>query len=207
VLKKPYIVFIIISFLTFDYSYSQFVENIKQSFETKPKIFLKFNSRNSIISTEGARINSINTGLEFEKKTRVGLGYEWLGSKIYRDKYILNENNIIDTVNTRLKLQYISLFGEYIFYNENKWGLSLPIILSFGKAKYVNKDSKIYGNKSFVFGYETQIIGQYSILKWIGVGAGIGYRIMLKDKSKINENFTSPIYILRIKIFFGKIIT
>lgn len=203
--KRKYI-FLIFIFFTLN-SYSQLIEDIKLSLSTKPKPFIKYNTRNSIISTRGARIHAINFGLDFDKKTRLGLGYEWLGSVIQSEKLVLN-NNFFDTVNANLKLDYLSIFGEYVFYKDLKWEFSLPIILSFGQAGYYyyidNKKFKL--NRTFVFGYETQMIGQYNIFTWLGVGTGIGYRIMIINRKQINENFTSPIYLFRLKIFFNRLI-
>ena len=204
--RSLYITALLIFQLSSINSHSQFIEDIKQSFQSKPKLFVKYNTRSSLIATRGARINSVNAGFDFDKKTRVGLGYEWLGSKIESEKLIFNDNTI-DTVNTLLKLRYISTFCEYVFYRDKKWEFSLPIIFSFGKAGYYyeENDKQTNFSKAFVFGYETQMIGQYSVFRWFGIGGGIGYRLMFKEKNKISENFTSPIYILRLKVFFDKL--
>jgi hypothetical protein len=46
---------------------------------------------------------------------------------------------------------------------------------------------------------------QYKIIKWVGVGAGLGFRVMLKDNNDIHENFNSIIYSLQIRLFVDEI--
>ena len=46
----------------------------------------------------------------------------------------------------------------------------------------------------------------YYVFPFLGVGAGIGYRIMLINNPYINEEFTAPIYNFKVKIVFSKII-
>jgi hypothetical protein len=46
---------------------------------------------------------------------------------------------------------------------------------------------------------------EYKILNLVGVGAGLGYRIMLKNNSEIDHSFTSPIYVIRFRLIFDEI--
>jgi hypothetical protein len=43
-------------------------------------------------------------------------------------------------------------------------------------------------------------------LKWFGVGAGVGYRLMLLDNPAKKHSFNSPIYTVKLKLFVGEII-
>ncbi len=206
--KIKYIILIFIAISVNNKVFSQFFDDFKNKLKTKPKIFIKYNTRNSLISTKGARIQSVNTGLDFNKTIRIGIGYEWLGSEIKTTQIIDKNNTVTDTVDARLKLAYISVFGEYVFYKKNKWEISMPLMFSFGKASYAyNYNNTDYNaNQTFIYGYENHMIAQYSIFKWLGIGLGTGYRIIIKDRKKIKENFTSPIYIIKLKILFENII-
>jgi hypothetical protein len=53
--------------------------------------------------------------------------------------------------------------------------------------------------------YEASLVGHYKILKWIGIGSGLGFQLMLKDNPAIMENFNTPVYSIKIKIFLGDI--
>ena len=60
-------------------------------------------------------------------------------------------------------------------------------------------------NQKFVITYEPAITFQYRFLKYFGAGLGVGYRLMLKPNPQIEEKFTSPVYILKTKIYFQDI--
>jgi len=42
-------------------------------------------------------------------------------------------------------------------------------------------------------------------LKILGVGIGLGYRIMLKNNRAIDQQFTSPVYALRVRLIFDEL--
>lgn len=187
--------------------YSQFEENIKVSLKENPSPFIKLDSKNSIISNWGARISSIKTGLEFNHTLCFGMGYEWLASDIYRSEIVYAGNQTEVTVKKKLEMNYISLFTEYNYYNYKKWQFYVPISVGIGESHYKYRFDEIEYNENntLILLYETEMIAEYRIIKYVGVGLGVGYRLLLKGKSDMNENFTSPIYILKLKIYFSDI--
>ncbi|GAB4298182.1 MAG: hypothetical protein Kow0068_22130 [Marinilabiliales bacterium] len=180
-----------------------FEQNIKQSLNEKPLPFIKLDSRNSFISNRGARINSIKTGLEFNNTLCFGMGYEWLSSDIY----VLDKKEINAGINKKIIMNYVSLFTEYNFYNKARWQFYLPLLFGIGESHYnYTIDNKLYHeNSSLIVLYETEMIAQYKILKYFGIGIGAGYRILLKSNPGMEEHFTSPIYVLKLKIYFSDI--
>jgi len=180
----------------------EFFENIRSAMKEKPKVTFRLDSRNSFISNKRAKISSIKIGLDYQKKIRLGLSFSFLRSNFFIDREI-TENNINITVTTKLHLEYISVFADYVFFKNKKWEFNLPIQLGGGYSylKYKYNDNKQITDKSFIIIYEANINGMYKLFKGLGVGAGTGYRIMLLGNPKIKEHFTSPIYIFRIKIF------
>lgn len=197
---------VFISFSVF--SLGQFEEEIKQSLSSRPKFTIRFDNRNSIISNWGARINSVKAGLEYNNIICFGAGYEWLGSDIKRNKYIMINSIVTDTTTMFIKLKYLSFFTEYKFYHDKKWEFYLPVSFGIGSTyyRYYYNDHFINEKNTLALIYETSMIGQYKIIPWFAVGAGIGYRIMLKGNNLMDENFTSPIYILKAKLLFGQIL-
>ncbi|MFH2140813.1 MAG: hypothetical protein ABIJ97_00220 [Bacteroidota bacterium] len=190
-------------------SYSQFEEEIKESLTYKPKLTFRYDSRNSIISNRGARINSFKTGLEYNNILTFGVGYDWLSSDIKRNKFLIENDHIVDTIDMFLKLKYISLYTEYKFYRDKKWEFYLPVSFGIGTAYYRYYYNTSYINEKYTLAliYETNMIGQYKIIPYLAVGAGVGYRIMIKGNSMTNENFTSSVYIVKIKLLFSQIIS
>lgn len=196
-------------FISFSlFLFGQFEEEIKQSLTCKPKFTIRFDNRNSIISNWGARINSVKAGLEYNNTVCLGVGYEWLGSDIERNKYIMTNQLVTDTTTMFIKLKYISFFAEYKFYRDKKWEFYLPVSFGIGNAyyRYYYNDHYINEKNTLALIYETNMVGQYKIIPWFAIGAGIGYRVMIKGNNLMDENFTSPIYILKAKLLFGQIL-
>ena len=65
-------------------------------------------------------------------------------------------------------------------------------------------DEKI-ADKRFVVIYEPGISVSYKIFKWLGAGADIGYRMMLRNNPAIPEKFNSPIYSFYGIIYWGEL--
>ena len=182
---------------------SSFFQVIARSFSCKPKIDVKIDARTSFISTRPARIFGIKAGLEFNKTVRVGLGYNWLISDINRDRTVL-VNGKWTRVNSKLILRYYSPYFEYSYYRSKRLELSVPVMMGFGYSKYTSAN-EFYNfipdtDKKFVVFYEPYSIGLYKPIPWVGLGFGVGYRIVLIGNQSIQENLNSPIYVLKLKI-------
>lgn len=139
----------------------------------------------------------------------MGIGYYKLISNIVI-KDTLSYDQHIDTVqNKQLEMYYIPASFEYIFYNENPWQVGVPVNIGFGKSYfwYYKNTGLDRGqtDKKTVAVMTVNLDAQYKILKWFGVGAGLGFRVMLKDNNNINENFNSIIYSLRLRLFVDEI--
>jgi len=145
--------------------------------------------------------------VEFNERFRIGGGFSNL-SKNHSPFLDRNINDGDSVYLAKLKFNYIAYFVEYVFYNRKKWEFSVPIQLGIGSSKYQYTDKD--GNekdvdKNVIILYEPAITGQFKITRWFGVGVGAGFRIMLLNNKAIEEGFNSPIYIFKLKVFFGEI--
>lgn len=188
-------------------SKAQLVDSIGEAVKSKPKFSIRLDNRYSFTATTPSKISGIKVGAEFNDKFRVGGGYNQLNSRLTRPVYIDSSGVIIDTVVSGLKMSYMSYFIEYVFFKNKRWEFSLPIQIGIGNTHYEYHYglTKFRNNWSVIINYEASISGQYKIIKWVGIGAGLGYQLMLKDNPAIKENFNTPIYSLKIKIFLGDI--
>ena len=181
---------------------AQLFDTIAASFNYKPKFDFKFATRNSFIASKKANIFAFKIGLEFNETVTVGLGFNSLkSSDFYENKIRFDENGMIkDTVKSILKFNYISPFFEYIFFKNKRWEHTINIQVGLGKSKYEYTNLKgnlIKENEHFIFLYEPSMSTEFKICPWLGVGCGVGYRVLLI------KNFTSPIYSLGIKLHLG----
>lgn len=113
-----------------------------------------------------------------------------------------------DTVDAALRFAYISPYIEYTFHKTKKWEISIPVQLGIGAARYEYEDNAgvfVRQKDRLVIMYEPAMTAQYRFISWAGIGAGVGYRLVFYGNNALKENFNSPVYILRFKIFLRDI--
>lgn len=204
---KNYLVFLSFILAFASSSNAQLLDSISQHFEVKPKFSARFDSRNSFVATQNARIFGIKIGWEYNDAIKLGIGYNRLDSKISKPRYeINNETSGFDTLESVLKFEYLSPFFEYVFFKTKRWEHAIPVQIGIGNSRYeyIDKTGIMhYENYRPVVLYEPTMTTQFKFFPWIGIGAGVGYRLILVGNRQINENLNSPIYVVRLKVFFG----
>ena len=201
---KLIILFIILSFNL----YSQQLDSLKSVFLYKPKPSLRLDTKNAFVSNTSVVIRGVQVGAEFNKKVILGIGLYTLWSDINRTLEI-QEKTKKYLVDSKLSYTFYGLFAEYTFYNTEKWEFTIPIQLGLGTANYFytknNDNTIVYTKNHFILSYDTNISGIYKFVYWFGAGVGVGYRLILYDDNLQEDNFNSPIYLLRISIPLGEI--
>lgn len=183
---------------------AQLLDSLRFCIKQKPKFSIKIDSRNSFISSQRAPIFSLKLGVEFNNILRIGGGYNTLKAALSTPHFIKDSvGKVVDTVSAHLKLDYLSYYIEYAFYQTKRWEMAIPMQIGIGYSYYDYKlgDKKSSFSKQTIVVYETNLVGHYKIFSWVGVGVGIGYRVMLLGNKKLEENFNSPIYVFKIKFF------
>ncbi|MBL4654027.1 MAG: hypothetical protein JKY53_14365 [Flavobacteriales bacterium] len=183
-----------------------FIDSIKTSFSYTPKLVLRADARTSFITNKPARIFGIKLGLNFNDRVQIGLGYNWLISDIKKDRRIVIEGKV-EKVDSRLVLQYVSPYFEYTYYNSPKLELSIPVMIGLGYSRYT-AESSFYQfvpdtENKFVLFYEPYSVGLYKPIPWVGVGFGVGYRLVFIGNNSLAENLNSPIYVFKVKLLAG----
>jgi hypothetical protein len=174
--------------------------------------YFLYDSYYSFIGNRGADVWGFKAGIEWNQKWRLAAGYNRIQSDIIENK-VLPQDELQyaknDTVKAQLYLRYFPLMAEYVFYTKDPWQLSAPLCLGYGKSYFQYFDKNEDRRQIFKHGVLVSDIGinaQYKIIKWVGVGAGVGYRIMLVNNPEIDTKFNSPIFSIRVKLFLGEIV-
>jgi hypothetical protein len=162
----------------------------------------KIDTRNSFVTGRSAKVYGMKAGVSFGKILTIGIGYNWIGTDLPES---IKENGM--TFESQIKLRYVAPFLEYSFYKKGNWEVSVPVQLGFGKSfhQYKLGNEKFKTNVGRVVLYEPGMTFEYKIFNLIGVGAGLGYRIMLKNNKEIEQQFTSPVYVIRIRLIFDEL--
>lgn len=182
----------------------KFESEFKKSFSTKPKFEFKFDSRFSFLRNTEVKTTGIKIGLSFNRKFNVGLGINQL--LIRSESQIIEQN---DTIPVNLNYGYFSPYFEYVYFSSKRWEFNLSTQIGIGEAsfEYTNVEGKkSKKDKTTLISYEPAMLIDYKIIKWFGIGTGVGYRLILFKNGNINENFSSPVYVVKLKVYLGAIV-
>src|SRR5207248_1897716 len=116
----------------------------------------------------------------FNKRIYFGAGYFLLNSNSVVDKIEVEDHSLHYKTNGELRFNFFSVSAEYTFYNKYPWQFSfLPFQAGIGSAHYdyirQSDTLRVSTPSETVWIYQPGISGQYSIFKWFGLGADIGY--------------------------------
>jgi hypothetical protein len=184
-------------------SNAQLISSLKDQFKQKPKFSLRFDTRNSFIANKAAKIRGIKFGLDYGKDVTIGMSFNWLDKKFSTTKNVMQGE---DTVVAHLDFGYLGAYFEYTFYRTEHWEISIPVQIGIGSTFFgfrdeKNKQQRLYQKPIIV--YEPSMTADYKFWRYLGVGAGVGYRLMLVNNKDIEGNFNSPIYVLKLKVYLG----
>lgn len=187
---------------------AQFLDSLLTSFKGKRSLMIRYESRNSFADHNHIEIASVKGGITFGKRVSLGAGWCWLTSPVY-DKIYINdaENGFQDFVDSRLKLQYFCFYGDYVFHKTRRWIYSIPMQFGVGETKmqYTYQGAKHYYGKSPLVLYEPGVNVKFKVFSWLGLGANVGYRMILKNNKYVNRKMNSPVYSFGVLIWWDEL--
>lgn len=171
-------------------------DSIRESLSHEPSFYGDYNTRNSFIANYHAQVRGVLGGVTFNDNFTIALSYNWLTTEF---------NHITEEKDTAaLKMRYVAPFVSFSFLEKNNLQLSVPVYLGFGQTFYQTKD-KAKTNSHFILTYEPSMKATYRIFHYIGISAGVGFRLLLIGNRYVEENFNSPTYTVGVKLFMGDI--
>jgi hypothetical protein len=180
---------------------AQLRDSLSSALHLKPSFYGSYGSQYSFVSNRFATVSNLRAGIDFGGVVKFGIGYNWLT----RDYPEFNKEFNDRTQYTRFHMNYFSLFGEYAFYRTYRWEATIPAQVGFGLAHYsfdVNGTRKHQPKKFFAV-YEPLMTIQYRFLRYLGIGCGIGYRLIIINRTVITEQLFSPVMVIKSKVFLG----
>jgi len=189
------LIFTILFILFYQFSYAAF-----RSDSSHIKFLFGFDARNSFIKGHQAKIFGIKPGIQLFNKVRMGLGLYFLNPPIVKEGEIKGLSGQPIEGKAELRFAYLSTWAEYIIIHKPRWEISTPVHIGLGSIEVLYKP---YNQSIIPSQKRASVVGYYKFFKWIGLGAGVGYRQMLSGKTLIRESFNSPIYMIKVKIFLG----
>jgi len=189
------------------------LDTIQWCLKQKPHLFGKLDTRNSFVYNSRIKIFGLKAGLSYGKRVFIGLGYNQIYPSAKATKnfdkqiYFNNDLNTVDSVTAKLQLFYFSAQVEYIYYRNNHWQLSMPLQIGVGQTSYKYEwlGKRAYNEKYACLIYEPAVSVEYRFVKWIGVGADVGFRFILTNNKALNNKFNSPTYAFKLLIYYNEI--
>lgn len=203
-IKNPYLrtmrIFFVISFsVCSSIAFTQPVnlqDSFKNVFEDKPSVTAKWDTWGTFIGGRTFNTQALKVGADFKETLVLGVGYNWLSNGVYKNVQLDDGIKLCE-----FELRYFGPYAEFDFFKKGNWKGTLPVQLGFGKSflKYSDVDgNRIKLNEGRVVLYEPAMSFSYDIANLFEVGAGFGYRIMLKNNNSIEQRLTSPNFVVRL---------
>lgn len=183
---------------------TQLLDSIALFTREAPRPIIRLDMKGSFVSNHSARMVGVKLGLEHARRFQYGAGYSFLFSAVERERLV----DGLGMKDTRLRLGYLNAYVDYAFYQRGPWEVRIPVQIGVGRASVVYRDADDRTQVLFRSGviiYEPCMTVQYRFLRYFGVGAGWGYRLVMRTRHSLDERLTAPIYTLGLRIFFEDI--
>lgn len=183
---------------------SQFTDSIAKSLTEKVYFTADWGSRNSFIANRKAQMTSYNIGVDFGKNLTIGGGFNFLSSPLF-EYTSMKVGDVNSPLIKKWNINYMAYYIEYTFYHTKHWKFTIPVQAGWGttyKSYYLN-DKLVREEKKLLLIYEPTMSGTYKFHRYFGIGADVGYRIVL-NKNKAIGRLTSPIYVFSFKVFYSR---
>lgn len=185
-------------------AHGQLFDSIAYFSAQEPRFVAKLDMRGSFISNHNVRIGGVKVGLEHAHRFQYGIGYSFLLSPVRR-WVPLDDGREVEL---RLRLGYIAPYVDYAFYQRGPWEVRIPVQIGIGGGSQVYRDAdgrrQVYRRTPLVI-YEPAMTVQYRFMRYLGVGAGWGFRLAWHTRGSLDEGLTAPIYTLGLRVFFGEL--
>jgi hypothetical protein len=164
-------------------------------------------ARTTFVAGENAKLGGLRLGMEYRRVHRFGLGLYGLNNTLGSRTLSQIDENVDSAL---FSFSYLSIYYERVFYFHPKWELSSTIHLGSGE---INVSYSLVGEDQFqnlepinVRPLEISTSAYYNFTWWLSSGVGFGYRHMRKAPQEVRDIYNSPIYLVKLKIRFGKIV-
>jgi len=205
-IKNPYLrtmrIFFVIQFFALTLISTGQPVNLQDSFkgvfDGKISATAKWDNWGTLIGGRTFNTQALKVGAEFNETLVLGIGYNWLSNGVYSRVNIEGIPKLCE-----FELRYFGPYAELDFFKSGRWKGTLPVQLGFGKSflQYADSEGNRYKiNTGHVVLYEPAMSLSYNIADLFEVGAGFGYRIMLKNNNDINQPLTSPNFVVRLSV-------
>ncbi len=174
--------------------------------EKKWKLLAGFDANRSFFAGRPVTINGLRLGAKYKEVHRFGIGFYALKRGVFFTDIDVDKEDATDTSYVQFNVGFASLFYEYAFFRSKRWELAVPTYLGAGDVSATYSDTAgLYQplRTSPFVATGTGVVAQFKIIRWFGLKAGVGYRLVFNEEKAIRKAFRGPYYKFGVSIFFG----
>ncbi|RAK62883.1 hypothetical protein [Hymenobacter edaphi] len=168
------------------------------------RVVFQFDQRYSLLQREMVGINGLKLGVEWRGRLRTGVGVYFLSSAI--NTRAVPPSFVPAGSDDKIRFRYVTLYGEYVLLGTPRWEVSTPVQAGLGRyyVRYQYPDGTVYRTaRENIWLIEPTIGGHMRVFRWVGLGAGAGYRQALLTEDRLEDDISGVIFYGRVKLFLG----
>ena len=173
-------------------------DSIRLSFQSPKGLYATVHNRNKLFFGESITLYGVLVGVNFNDKVRVFTGL--YGFSNADEIMLINSPSFnADTVTRISSTANFSIGLEYTYKEFNRFSLTFPLMVGLGGLDYrfFNESEQIaYAGFMFV-PLEFGTNAYYDFLDWLGIKAGVGYRLAIGNREA--RRLTAPYYNLGLR--------
>lgn len=173
----------------------------------RPRLVALYDSRYSLLNGQLYTVNGLRAGIELRSRLRMG-GAVYFLSNASPTRHA-NPADADPTTTSNVRFNYFAGYAEYVLLETPRWEVSATTQLGLGKAqvRYTARGGRSSNTSPDLIGIiEPSLLVQYRILRWVGVGAGVGWRQPVFVSAVIRDELNGPVFHLRGKLFLNDLI-
>lgn len=172
-----------------------------EPYQNKLKPDISLDARRTLFHAEWIGVMGLKFGLEYRRIHRLGIGVYFLNNRIFDRDFKFD----LPVEKVEYEFRYSTLYYERVLFFNRKWEVGSTLHLGGGtiKAFYQNPDNaneRIALDPLEFSTVELSAYGEYDILFWLGVGAGMGYRSVFGVSRDLRKDFSSPIFVVNVQL-------
>jgi hypothetical protein len=171
-------------------------DSLRSWFSAGPSFTMSLDGRSSFIGASPASVLGGRLGWDYG---RVGV---YAGLYTLRRRVLsLQYSRPGDTLYRRLGMTYMSATFEYLLYKDARWELKIPAQLGMGVASksYIRNGKVGETATALMFPLEAQMTALYRLTRYLGLSAGLGFRMA----NGAGPSYNGSIYSVGATVFTG----
>ena len=179
------------------------VDSIKLALNTSPRMYFGLQNRNTFINAENIKLWGVVGGLDYNKKVKLYVGfYGFRGENVVllKNQPEFQQDSVYRSLNT----SNLGFGIVYTYYTKDKLSLSIPLQVGIGGLNYRYTATNLNQREEYTIApIEFGVNAYYSIIKYVGIKGGLGYRLILAKPTA--AKYSAPYYSLGVSVAVGQI--